>query len=80
GVAGTVDRITKRAQTDFPKARREMWLTGRASPRAAKELEARGWTLHEKSLKLISEEAEGENLPPAAPEKKAEPATTPAAK
>ena len=65
GVAGHVDRITKRAQTDFPKARREMWLTGQTSPRAAKEFEARGWTVHEKSLKLISEEAEGQNLPPA---------------
>jgi hypothetical protein len=31
-------------------------------------------------LKLISEEAEGENAPPAAPEKKAEPDPTPAAK
>jgi hypothetical protein len=80
GFAGHVDRITKRAQTDFPKARRELWLTGQLSPRAAKEFEARGWTVREKSLKLISEEAEEENLPPAAPEKKAEPATTPAAK
>ena len=80
GVAGHVDRITKRAQTDFPKARRELWLTGQLSPRAAKEFEARGWTVREKSLKLISEEAEGENLPPAAPEKRTEPAATPAAK
>ena len=78
-VAGQVDRITKRAQTDFPKARRELWLTGQLSPRAAKEFEARGWTVREKSLKLISEEAEGENVPPAAPGK-AEPAKTPAPK
>lgn len=84
GVAGHVDRVTKRAQTDFPKAKRELWLTGQASPRAAKEFEARGWTLRERGLKLISEEAQPENTPqvpenPPAPEKKAEPAKAPAA-
>ena len=78
GVAGHTDRITKRAQTDFPKAKRELWLTGQASPRAAKEFQARGWTLKEKGLKLISEEAQPENTPqvpekPAAPEKTAIP-------
>jgi hypothetical protein len=79
GVAGVADRITKRAQTDFPKAKREMWLTGQASPRAAKELEALGWAVKQKGLKLISEEAQPESTPqvpdkPADPEKKAEPA------
>ena len=85
GVAGAVDRVTKRAQADFPKAKRELWLTGQLSPRAAKELQARGWTVREKSLKLISEEANPENTPqvpekPAASEKKAEPTKAPAAK
>ena len=69
GVAGHIDRITKRAETDFPKAKRELWLTGQASPRAVKELEARGWTLREKGLRLISEEAQPENDPQKAPEK-----------
>ena len=69
GVAGHIDRITKRAQTDFPKAKRELWLTGQASPRAVKELEARGWTLREKGLRLISEEAQPENEPQKSSEK-----------
>ena len=67
GVAGHIDRITKRAAADFPKAKREMWLTGKASPRTAQELTARGWTLKEKSLKLISEDAQPENTPQKAP-------------
>jgi len=69
GVAGHFDRITRSAETSFPKARRELWLTGRASPRTAKELQARGWTLKEKSLKLISEDAQPENTPQTPPEK-----------
>lgn len=73
GVAGHFDRISKSAQADAPKAKRELWLTGRASPRAAKELEARGWTLKEKSLKLISEDAHPENTPQTPPEKAATP-------
>ncbi len=85
GVASHFDRITKRAETEFPKAKRELWLTGRASPRAAKELAARGWSLRERSLKLISEDAQPENTPqvpekPAAPEKKTDPPKAPAAK
>jgi hypothetical protein len=55
GVAGHFERITKRVEADFPKRNRELWLTGRVSPRTATELEARGWTLHEKSLSLLSE-------------------------
>jgi hypothetical protein len=71
GVAGHVNRISKRAETDYPKATKEMWLTGRASERTAKELAARGWTLHEKSLKLISEEAQPQpQQKPSAPEDK----------
>jgi hypothetical protein len=58
GVAGQVNRITKRAETDYPKATRELWLTGRASERTARELAARGWSLREKSLKLISEDVQ----------------------
>ena len=60
GMAGHLDRITKRAKEEFPKAKRELWLTGRASPRTASELQARGWTLREKSLALISEDVQPE--------------------
>jgi len=67
GVAGHVDRITKRAETDYPKATREMWLTGRASERTARELAARGWSLREKSLKLISEEVQPPSKPQPTP-------------
>jgi hypothetical protein len=72
GFAGHVDRITMRAETEYPAAHRELWLTGRASERAAKEFAARGWTLHEKSLKLISAEAQPATEKPAVPEKKPE--------
>jgi hypothetical protein len=60
GVAGHFDRITKVAQTAYPKAKRELWLTGRASPRMASELAARGWKLRERSLALISEDVQPE--------------------
>jgi hypothetical protein len=70
GVAGHVNRITQRAETDYPRATKEMWLTGRASERTAKELTARGWTLHEKSLKLISAEAQPQPTPAPAPDPK----------
>jgi hypothetical protein len=70
GVAGHVNRITNRAETDYPKATKEMWFTGRASERTAKELASRGWTLHEKSLKLISEDAQPQPTPAAPGEKK----------
>ncbi len=69
GVAGHVERITQRVQADFPKAKRELWLTGRASPRTAEELQARGWTLREKSLSLISEDVPLEKTPAPSPEK-----------
>jgi hypothetical protein len=59
-VAGHFDRITKVAQTAYPKAKRELWLTGRASPRMASELAARGWKLRERSLALISEDVQPE--------------------
>jgi hypothetical protein len=67
-VAAAIDRMTKKAQTDYPKAKRELWLSGRPSPRASQELQARGWAVHEKSLKLISEEAQPENTPQKRPE------------
>jgi hypothetical protein len=72
GVAGHFDRITKAARAEFPKAKRELWLTGRASPRTASELQARGWTLREKSLALISEDVQPEKPAekPPAPENK----------
>ena len=55
GVAGHFDRITKRIELDFPKANRELWLTGRVSARTANELQTRGWEVREKSLSLLSE-------------------------
>ncbi|HMF09849.1 MAG TPA: hypothetical protein VKJ00_11975 [Thermoanaerobaculia bacterium] len=67
GVAGHINRITKRAETDYPKATKEMWLTGRASERTAKELAARGWSLREKGLKLISEDVQPEPPPQPTP-------------
>lgn len=79
GVAGHFDRITKAAKSEFPKARRELWLTGRASSRTATELGSRGWVIREKSLALISEDAQPEKPAakpadkPAEPEKKMEP-------
>jgi hypothetical protein len=81
-LAGHFDRITKHAETDFPKARRELWLTGRASPRAASELAARGWTLREKSLNLISEDVQPQTPQekPPAQEKKADSESAPAPK
>jgi hypothetical protein len=74
GVASHFDRITKAAQAEFPNAKRELWLTGRASPRTASELQARGWTLREKSLALISEDVQPEKPveKPPAPEKNAD--------
>jgi hypothetical protein len=42
GVAGHFDRITKRIEVDFPKAKRELWLTGRVSSRTADELQTGG--------------------------------------
>jgi hypothetical protein len=68
GMAGHFDRITKRVASDFPKMKRELWLTGRVSPRTATELQARGWTVHEKSLSLLSEVPE-EPAPAPKPEK-----------
>jgi hypothetical protein len=55
GMAGHFDRITKRVAADFPKASRELWLTGRVSPRTSKELAARHWIVREKGLTLLSE-------------------------
>jgi hypothetical protein len=68
GMAGHFDRITKRVAADFPKVTRELWLTGRVSPRTATELAARGWAVREKSLNLLSEVPQ-EPPPAAKPEK-----------
>jgi hypothetical protein len=67
GVAGHFDRITKAAKKAYPKAKRELWLTGRASPRMASELAARDWTIREKSLALISEDVQPEKSAEKAP-------------
>lgn len=40
-----LDRFSRRE--DLAAARRGLWLTGQASPRATQELTARGWTVHE---------------------------------
>jgi hypothetical protein len=45
-----LDRFSKR--DDLAAAQRGIWLTGRASPRAVRELEARGWTVHQGLLPL----------------------------
>lgn len=55
GAAAHIHRITKRVEADFPKAKRELWLTGRVSPRTARELVALGWTVREKSLSVLSD-------------------------
>jgi hypothetical protein len=57
GFAGHFDRITKRAEKDFPARNRELWLTGSASPRTLTELRDRGWTVHERSLSLMASPA-----------------------
>jgi hypothetical protein len=51
-LANHADRITAQARTEFPGARPEVWLTGAMSPRARDELRARGWTVHERGLRL----------------------------
>ena len=51
-LADHADRITAQARTAFPGARPEVWLTGQVSPRARDELRARGWTVHERGLRL----------------------------
>jgi hypothetical protein len=52
-VAGYADRGTRHAETQFPQARREMLLTGRASARATQELKKRGWTVREKAMYVL---------------------------
>lgn len=75
GAAGHFDRITRVAKSEYPNARRQLWLTGQASSRTASELGSRGWIIREKSLTLISEDAQPQkpaDKPAAAPEKKGE--------
>ena len=52
-VAGYVDRGTRWTETNFPKAKRELLLTGRVSPRTAQELKKRGWTVREKAMYVL---------------------------
>jgi hypothetical protein len=52
-VAGFVEEATRYAETNFPTARRELWLTGRTSARVAGELRKRRWTLREKSMYVL---------------------------
>lgn len=56
-VAAHFERLTAKARTDFPKSRREVWITGRVSPRTAAELAQREWTVR----------AQAAVIPPAAP-------------
>jgi hypothetical protein len=53
GVAQFVNDATRYAETNFPTARRELWLTGRASARATEELLNRRWTVREKSMYVL---------------------------
>lgn len=53
GVAEYANRITQHAESKFPKAKRELWLTGRASPHAGNELKERGWIVHERSMSVL---------------------------
>jgi hypothetical protein len=46
-VAGNIRDLTDRVRSDFPAATREMWITGRVSPRTARELYDCGWTVYE---------------------------------
>jgi hypothetical protein len=52
-VAGFAEDATRYADTNFPTARRELWLTGRASARAVEELRKRKWTVREKSMYVL---------------------------
>lgn len=69
GVADFAESATLYAETNFPTARRELWLTGRASSRATAELQKRRWTVREKSMYVL----------PAAPVAPAKPTPAPAA-
>jgi len=46
-VAGNIRDMTDRVRTEFPAAAREMYITGRVSPRTAQELHDCGWTVYE---------------------------------
>lgn len=53
GVARNAARVTQYAEAKFPDATRELWLTGRVSPRTARELTARGWMVREKAMNVL---------------------------
>ena len=75
-VEGYVDGGTHRAEASHPKAKRELWLTGRVSPRSMEELHKRGWTVHEKGMTVLPV-LETEPAPSPTPTPEAEPETTP---
>ena len=68
-VAGYLEKATRYAETNYPTAHRELWLTGRSSPRTTSELHKRGWTIREKSMYVL----------PAAPVAPVKPTPAPAA-
>lgn len=81
-VEGYVDGGTHRAEASHPDAKRELWLTGRVSPRSMEEIHKRGWTVHEKGMTVLPVlETEHAPEPTPTPEAQPEPAPTePAAK
>jgi hypothetical protein len=67
GVAEFAESATRYAETNFPTARRELWLTGRASARAIAELQKRRWTVREKSMYVLPAAPVKPTPAPAAP-------------
>jgi hypothetical protein len=67
GVAEFAESATRYAETNFPTARRELWLTGRASARAVAELQKRRWTVREKSMYVLPAAPVKPTPAPAAP-------------
>jgi len=65
-VAEAANGATQRAKEDFTGSKPELWTSGRVSVRARKELESRGWAVHERSLRPPEIEAA---LKAAAPKK-----------
>ena len=52
-VAGNASKVDDYVRAKHPKATRELWLTGRVSPRTAQELQARGWVVREKAMTVL---------------------------
>jgi hypothetical protein len=66
GTANAAEKLTKAAHTHFASATKRIWLTGGASERARRELEARGWTVSEKRSDLLPLQVPPEETDPAA--------------